>query len=107
MRLVTVKNFKASDNYQKGAASLVMSMVILALITFVTIYTSRSILTEQKIANNDYRAKQALGASEEGIAEAISYLSEDTDSNLDWSIDLVFDKDTYNVATTNESTIGD
>ena len=83
MRFVTVKNLKANASYQKGAASLVMSMVILALITFVTIYTSRSILNEQKIANNDYRAKQAFGAAEAGIAEAISYLSEDPDRNLD------------------------
>ena len=107
MHLVTIKNFKASANYQKGAASLVMSMVILALITFVTIYTSRSILNEQKIANNDYRAKQAFGAAEAGIAEAISYLSEDPDRNLDGAIDLVFDKDTDNVGTTNAATIGD
>lgn len=107
MRLATVKNFKASAQCQKGAASLVMSMVILALITFVTIYTSRSLLNEQKIANNDYRAKQAFAAAEAGIAEAVSYLSEDPDRNLDGAIDLVFDTNNDNIGDTNSATIGD
>ena len=40
---------------QRGAASLIVSLIILALITFVTIYTSKSVIQEQKIANNDYR----------------------------------------------------
>ena len=107
MRLATIESFKASANYQKGAASLVMSMVILALITFVTIYTSRSLLNEQKIANNDYRAKQAFAAAEAGIAEAVSYLSEDPDRDLNGAIDLVFDTDNDNIGDTNSATIGD
>jgi hypothetical protein len=78
---------------QRGAASLIVSLIILALITMVTIYTSKSIITEQKIANNDYRAKQAFEAAEAGIGAAINYYSDDPDKNSDGVLDGVYDSD--------------
>jgi hypothetical protein len=78
---------------QRGAASLIVSLIILALITFVTIYTSKSIILEQKIANNDYRSKQAMEAAEAGIGLAINYYSEDPDADSDGVLDGLVDSD--------------
>jgi hypothetical protein len=91
---------------QRGAASLVVSLIILALITMVTIYTSKSIITEQKITNNDYRAKQAFEAAEAGIGVAINYYSDDPDLNSDGVLDGVFDSDNDGVGDSANSMVG-
>lgn len=91
---------------QKGAASLIVSIVILALITFVTLYTSKTILTEQKISNNDYRSKQAFQAAEAGIGSAINYYSEDPDVDSDGNLDSVFDTDNDGVGDSSNSVVG-
>ncbi len=56
---------------QKGAATLIMSIVVLVLVTLVVIYTSRSINLELKASANMTRSKQALEAAEAGIAYAL------------------------------------
>jgi len=93
---------------QNGAASLLMSIIILALITVVTLFTSKSILTEQKIANNDVRAKQAFEAAEAGLSAAITYLSEnpDRDGDADNEVDDVFDTDGDGIGDSEEAMIG-
>ncbi|WP_455203697.1 pilus assembly PilX family protein, partial [Kaarinaea lacus] len=91
---------------QRGAASLIVSIVILAVITIVTIYTSKTIITEQKLANNDYRARQAFEAAEAGINAAIHYLSDDPDTDEDGNIDFIFDSDNDDVTDTNTATVG-
>lgn len=91
---------------QRGAASLVVSLIILALITLVTIYTSKTIITEQKIANNDYRAKQAFQAAEAGIGAAINYYSDDPDMDSDGVLDGVFDSDNDGVGDSANSVVG-
>jgi len=91
---------------QNGAASLLISLVVLALITVVTLFASKSILTEQKIANNDVRAKQAFEAAEAGLSAAITYLSENPDRDGVGGIDPVFDTDADGVGDVNTTTIG-
>lgn len=60
--------------YQRGAGTLLFSIVVLLLVTFTTLYTSKSIITETKISNNELRAKQAFEAAETGINKVLSLL---------------------------------
>lgn len=92
---------------QRGAVSLIMSLVILALITFITIYTSKSIIQEQRIANNDYRSKQALEAAEAGIGLAINSYSLDPDVNSNNVLDGLVDSDGDGAGDWNLDTDGD
>lgn len=55
---------------EQGASTLVFSVVILVIVTFVALYTSKSIITETKITNNDMRGQSALEAAEAGVADA-------------------------------------
>jgi Tfp pilus assembly protein PilX len=72
---------------QLGAITLAVSLGILVLSTLVTFSVSRAILMEQKITNNEGRARQAFEAAEAGLIEAMSYLRNDPDVNLDNVVD--------------------
>lgn len=80
----TGRNFRGKE---RGAASLVVSLTVLTLISFITLYTSKNILTEQKIANNDYRTRQAFEAAEAGIAAVLANLDANKDNDNDGFID--------------------
>lgn len=58
---------------QRGVASLLLSLVILTLITFVTLFTAKTVTLEQKIAANSLQGRQAFEAAEAGMEAAISY----------------------------------
>jgi hypothetical protein len=83
----------ATTRKQAGSATLVMSLVLLMLITMIGIYTGRSVLLEQKIAGNDFRARQAFEAAESGLAAAVSYVTDGFDRDGDGNPDPVFDTD--------------
>jgi hypothetical protein len=51
---------------QRGAAALLITLVLLVAITLVTLYTAGPIRTEQQVTANEYRALQALNAAEAG-----------------------------------------
>jgi len=63
---------KPSIKYQTGAATLIFSVIILLVITFVTLFTAKSIITETKVSNNVQRSKIVFEAAEAGIARAFS-----------------------------------
>lgn len=60
--------------YQRGAASLLVAMVVLATISLITLYTSRTVFMEQKLSNNDYRSRMAFEAAEAASEMAIAYI---------------------------------
>jgi hypothetical protein len=60
---------------QRGAASLVVVMVLFFVLTMVAAYTSRNLLFEQRISANQARSTQALEAAEAGIEWAVAQLS--------------------------------
>ncbi len=76
----------SSKKYQKGAATLLTSLILLFAITLITIYASRNIVTETQIAANDYRAKQAFEAAYAGLEQVMGDLK--SNSNRDIIRDL-------------------
>ncbi len=61
---------------QSGAATLVISLILLVAMTLITLFTARSMVMEQRISANDYRSKQSFGAAEAGIQQAISMMTD-------------------------------
>ena len=57
-----MKSKYSSPGRQQGAVTLFMSVIVLALITIVAFYTTRTVLFENKVQANNYRAKQAFEA---------------------------------------------
>ena len=94
---------------QTGATTLAMAMVLLLLITMVSVYTSRTVLLEQKISANDFRARQSFEAAESGLQIAIAYIGSRSgaDKDGDGNADPVFDTDGDGIGNVNTSTFTD
>lgn len=60
---------------QRGAATLVVVMVLFFVLAIVAAYTSRDLLFEQRIAINQQRAAQATEAAEAGLQWALGLLN--------------------------------
>src|SRR5688572_4539197 len=91
---------------QRGMITLAISMAILVLSTLVVFGVSDAIQMEQKITNNEARAKQAFEVAEAGMAIAMNYLNEDPDADGDGNIDWMFDTDGDGDTDANEMAIG-
>ncbi|MDP1708616.1 MAG: PilX N-terminal domain-containing pilus assembly protein [Gammaproteobacteria bacterium] len=61
----------ALPHTQRGAATLVTSLILLLAITLMTFSSARVVVVEQRIAANDYRAKQALHAAQAALERAV------------------------------------
>jgi hypothetical protein len=61
---------------QRGAASLVVAMILLFGMTMVAFYANRGLLFEQKTSANQYRATSAFEVAEAGIEWATARLNE-------------------------------
>jgi hypothetical protein len=68
-----VRNMNPS-HWQRGAASLVVALVILVAITLVTFGVANTMLMEERIAGNDVRGKQAFQAAQTGLDRVIAHL---------------------------------
>src|SRR5574338_556199 len=62
----------AGRSRQHGAATLLVSMVLLVAATLIILYTSQTTITEQHMSANEMRQKQALAAAQAGIDAAIA-----------------------------------
>jgi len=60
--------------YQAGAATLLVSIILLVGITLIALYATRVGLLDQKISGNEYRHKIAAAHAEAGLEQAASYL---------------------------------
>lgn len=60
---------------ERGAVTLVMALVLLASMTLMTVFTGRSVLMEQRVSVNDYKAKQLAEAADAGLDFAIQWLN--------------------------------
>jgi len=106
IRIAPRTNTHGKPRRQSGVLTLVISLVILTLSTLVTFNLSKAVLMEQKISNNDLRAKQAFEAAEAGMLAATAYLGNDPDVDSNDVIDPVFDTNNDGLGDTNTSTFG-
>lgn len=60
---------------QRGAASLIVVMVLFFLMSLVAAYTSRNLIFEQRVSLNQYRSTQAFEAAEAGLEWALAMLN--------------------------------
>jgi Tfp pilus assembly protein PilX len=94
---------------QAGMATLGATVILLVLVSAIALYTSRTVLFEQRISGNDFRSRQAFEAAESGLQIALAYIGsnggEDKDSN--GVIDPVFDTNANGIGDTNTATFTD
>lgn len=60
---------------QRGAASLIVVMVLFFVLSLVAAYTGRNLVFEQRTSVNQFRATQALEAAEAGVEWALAMLN--------------------------------
>jgi len=116
-----MRRIAAAKTSQHGVLTLAVSLAILMLSTLVTFNVSKAILMEQKITNNDTRAKMAFEAAEAGMLAALDYI--ETDPNrvagantynsgtacglpAGSEMDCIFDTDADGNVVTNVATVG-
>lgn len=87
------RNKSAMMKKQQGMAVLAISIILLVLITLVSLYLARSILMEQKMVNNDLRARQSFENAEAGLAAAMQAVALETYWDDNNNIIGVFDTD--------------
>jgi Tfp pilus assembly protein PilX len=67
---------------QRGISTLLISMLLLAILTVITILATSFGLFEQKTSGNEYRYKLAFQAAEAGMNQSIEYLKVNTRNML-------------------------
>ena len=94
---------------QHGAVTLVLAIVLLVLTSMVAAYTGSTVLFEQKVSANEFRAGQAFEAAESGLSSAIAYMAArgGADKDRDGVIDPVYDLDGDGIGDVNTDTFSD
>lgn len=107
-RMNQIRN-RSMQGRQRGAVTLVMSLILLVLTSMVALYTGSAILFERKISANVFRSAQAFEAAESGIATALAYMGSagGADKDNSGAVDPVFDTDGDGVGNVNTSTYSD
>jgi len=76
MKFVTLaRSTDPATRSQRGAASLIVVLVLFFLMSLVAAYTSRNLIFEQRTSVNQYRAMQAFEAAEAGLEWAVAQLN--------------------------------
>lgn len=83
---------------QRGVATLIIILILLFAITGITLYAAQSGIMEQKVAANDYRAKQLQEAADAGLDYAVSWLTSYQPIWTTYSASL--ERDSTSIATT-------
>lgn len=102
------KPLAALPRAQRGVGTLLIALVILTTITFILIYSARTVLTETQLTANDHRGRQAFEAAEAGQEAAAAYLATPggRDKDFDGSIDAgIYDTDGDGVGDSNTTTL--
>jgi len=73
-----LNNLKRPPPYQSGAATLLISIVLLIGVTLITIFAARVGVMDQRIAGNEYRHKEAQAAAGAALDQAASFISNNT-----------------------------
>lgn len=70
---------------ESGLATLMFTVVLLFAITSITFLTAKTLLTEQKIAGNDYKAKELAYAGEAALEYGIGWLNDQEPDFASWN----------------------
>jgi hypothetical protein len=107
--MITFGSARPYRNPQRGMATMAMTLVLLVLLTMVAAYTGRSVLFEQRVSGNDFRARQAFEAAESGLQVALAYLSGVGGADRDGvaGTDPVFDTNGDGIGDSNTFTFAD
>ena len=73
---------KNKTGKQKGAATIVITVLLLVTITLIILFAASYTLMRQKIASNDYRNNQAYQAAEAGLEFAVPYFQQNSTTIL-------------------------
>ena len=73
---------------QRGAATLFVSLMMLFSLTMIAVFTAKINVTENLVAANDYRAKQALEAAQAGIEQGQAEIVELQTTNVNGDLQL-------------------
>ncbi|QEP43854.1 hypothetical protein D5085_12410 [Ectothiorhodospiraceae bacterium BW-2] len=77
------------NKFQRGAAALLVSTVLLFSVSMVTLFTSKTVMMEQKISANQVRSIEALESAQAGLEYVLAYVKggggadQDGDGNID------------------------
>jgi hypothetical protein len=80
------------NKHQNGAATLLITIVLMLLITSAAVYTAKFSSQDVRINANDYRAKQAEAAAQAGVDHVTNILNKEdilngvADGTTDWNI---------------------
>ena len=73
--MMRIQRHRTDRFTQRGAASLLVVVVLFFILALVTAYAGRNLIFEQRTSVNNMRATQAFEAAEAGLEYAISQLS--------------------------------
>ena len=78
-------------HHEKGMSTLVIVMILLFVATLITLYTANSMVREQQVSANQYRADKALSTANAGLDYAIAYYAVNSgpDADNDGKVDLL------------------
>ena len=71
-------NKRFSANHQRGAAVLLISIVLLVGITLITVFAARVGVIDQRISANEYRHKEAQSAADAGLEQATAFINQNS-----------------------------
>lgn len=84
-------------NRQHGMATLMFAVVLLIALTVITFLSAKTLLTEQAISANEYRAKEVSYAAEAALEYGIGWLNSNNPDFATWdAINEFGDADTWN-----------
>lgn len=72
---LTQPSARAGHTGQRGAATLIVVLILFFVVSLVAAYTNRNLIFEQRTANNQYRSTQALEVAEAGLEWTIGLLN--------------------------------
>jgi Tfp pilus assembly protein PilX len=70
--------YKTFQHHQRGAAALIISIILLIGVTLIIIFEARVGVFDQQISGNEFRHKEAFANAEAGLEQAASFLSANT-----------------------------
>ena len=74
-----LNKIQPSLNNQKGAATLLVSIILLIGVTLITVFAARVGVMDQRISANEYRHKEAQAAADAGLEQAAAFIGQNPD----------------------------